>query len=303
MVATSLSVVAVIVVMACFLHGSAAFVAWDDVTAGRRRSSMGTPAAVPHGSARERSAPASPLTMSSSSSSSASDEDGPTSPSPPVGGGGTTERGDDNPGAATAAAGLLRERARKLREEVDAFERRRFDADDAERERLRRELDDRQAAADRCSVVVPVLRADGSTVEERVRFPPRLEEAAGAGTGLASEVVLCGAPLPLGVLLGEHDSIAGMTVVDEVLAGSNGEAAGVREGDLLRACTACKMEMEQPTWQLIAGGIGRPKTARFMFSADFKPFEQVMEAVASNRMDPEGRPVLLVLERSIQPEQ
>jgi hypothetical protein len=54
---------------------------------------------------------------------------------------------------------------------------------------------------------------------------------------------------------------------------------------------------EQPTWQLLAGGIGRPKTMRYMFSTDYKPFELVMEAIASNRMDPEGRSVLLVVER------
>ena len=33
------------------------------------------------------------------------------------------------------------------------------------------------------------------------------------------------------------------------------------------------MEMEQPTWQIIAGGIGRPKTVRFMYSVDGRPFE------------------------------
>jgi hypothetical protein len=57
--------------------------------------------------------------------------------------------------------------------------------------------------------------------------------------------------------------------------------------------------MEQPTWQLIVGGIGRPKTMRFIFSTDFKPFEQVMNALASNRMDPDERPVILVVEREV----
>ena len=42
-----------------------------------------------------------------------------------------------------------------------------------------------------------------------------------------------------------------------------------------------------------------PKTKRFMFSADQQPFEQVMEAISSNRMDPDNRPVLLVLERKL----
>ncbi len=147
---------------------------------------------------------------------------------------------------------------------------------------------------------------DGTTVEEKIQFPPRLTESetstttATTTTTTSSEIILCEAPLPLGILLGEHETLSGMTVVDEVLVGSNGELAGVKEGDLLRACTACKMEMEQPTWQLIAGGIGRPKTVRFMFSTDYKPFEQVMGAVGSNRMDPEGRSVLLVLERPVQ---
>ena len=54
--------------------------------------------------------------------------------------------------------------------------------------------------------------------------------------------------------------------------------------------------MEMPTWQLLAGGIGVPKVKRFMFSADGQPFEQVMEAVGSNRQDP--RPVLFVIERN-----
>ena len=45
------------------------------------------------------------------------------------------------------------------------------------------------------------------------------------------------------------------------------------------------------------GGIGQPKTKRFMFATDGRPFEEVMDAVSSNRMDPEGRAVWLVLER------
>jgi len=57
------------------------------------------------------------------------------------------------------------------------------------------------------------------------------------------------------------------------------------------------VSMEMPTWQVMAGGIGRPKTSRMMFSTDGKPFEEVMEALVSNKMDPKGRPVWLVLER------
>ena len=88
-----------------------------------------------------------------------------------------------------------------------------------------------------------------------------------------------------------------MTTIDAVAEGGNGEQAGVKVGDLLRACTACQMTMEQPTWQLLAGGIGRPKTTRMMFSTDGKAFEEVMDAVASNAMDPESRNVWLVVER------
>ena len=96
--------------------------------------------------------------------------------------------------------------------------------------------------------------------------------------------------------MGEHEEIPGAIRVDEVLQGGNGETAGVKVGDLLRAVTACQVTMETPTWQLLVGGIGQPKTKRFMFATDGRPFEQVMEAVASNRMDPEGRPAWLVLE-------
>ena len=38
-------------------------------------------------------------------------------------------------------------------------------------------------------------------------------------------------------------------------------------------------------------------SVRFMYSVDNRPFEEVMEAIGSNRMDPEARPVLIVVER------
>ena len=46
----------------------------------------------------------------------------------------------------------------------------------------------------------------------------------------------------------------------------------------------------------------RPKTFRFIFGADLdaKPardFEEVLGAVGSNRLDPQGRPAILVVER------
>ena len=56
------------------------------------------------------------------------------------------------------------------------------------------------------------------------------------------------------------------------------------------------MTMERPTWQLVMGGIGQPKTTRMMYSTDYRPFEEVMEAIASNRMDSMDRDVWIVLE-------
>ena len=89
----------------------------------------------------------------------------------------------------------------------------------------------------------------------------------------------------------------GGAVVDEVTPDSNGEKAGLQKGDLVRAVTACQMTMETPTWQLIAGGIGIPKTTRFMYSVDHRPFDEVLSAVASNRQDPQQRPMVIVVER------
>ena len=93
-----------------------------------------------------------------------------------------------------------------------------------------------------------------------------------------------------------------VVVVGAVGEGSNAEAAGLRPGDILRATSAVRQQMEMPTWQLLGGGIGRPKTFRFIFGADLdaKPardFEEVLGAVGSNRLDPQGRPAILVVER------
>lgn len=184
----------------------------------------------------------------------------------------------------------LKEQARKLREEVEAFQNAKDSLEEEERRRIQTELDAKQAWIDQYSVVVPILKPDGSTIEEKVQFPPRFD-------GIESNIIALQASLPLGVILGEHETIPGITTVDEVVEGSNADAAGFRVGDLIRACTACRVEMEQPMWQLIAGGIGRPKTMRFIFSTDYKPFEQVMDALGSNRMDPEGRSVIVVVER------
>ncbi len=186
----------------------------------------------------------------------------------------------------------LKEQAKKLREEIESFQKAKDFLEEEERRGIQAELDAKQAWIDRYSVVIPILKPDGSTSEENIQFPPRLQ-------GIESNILKLEASLPLGVILGEHETIPGMTTVDEVAEGSNGETAGFQTGDLIRACTACRVEMEQPMWQLIAGGIGRPKTMRFIFSTDFKPFEQVMNALGSNRMDPEGRSVIVVVERQL----
>jgi hypothetical protein len=138
--------------------------------------------------------------------------------------------------------------------------------------------------------VVPVLLGDGTVEEEEVEFVPFHKD------GL-SRIVTAEAGLPLGIVLGESEEYDGAVSVDEVAPGGNGDRAGIKEGDLVRAFTASRMQMDQPAWQLMAGGIGIPKHFRFMYSADKRPFEEVMEAIGSNRMDPQGRPVLLVIER------
>jgi cell division protein FtsB len=185
----------------------------------------------------------------------------------------------------------LKEQARILRDEIENFEKKKDAMKEEERQKIKNELDEREAYIEKYSAVIPILKPDGKTVEERVQFPPRLKDQ-------DSNIIVCEAYLPLGIILGESETQAGMTVVDEVAEGSNGGASGVQVGDIVRAFTACRVEMDLPLWQVIAGGIGRPKTMRFVYGSDVKPFEQVMEAIGSNRMDPEGRPVMIVIERA-----
>ncbi len=195
----------------------------------------------------------------------------------------------------------LLKQVQKLRDEVNQFEQAK--EDEAKKVQREREQVEQQKQSDymRFSAEVPILKGDGSEVMERVQFLPRLKgNGKGKGKGMGfqkSEIITVQAPLPLGIILGQSDELPGLTTVDEIADGSNGAAAGVRVGDIVRACTACQVSMEMPTWQLMAGGIGRPKTSRMMFSTDGKPFEEVMDALVSNQMDPNGRPVWLVLER------
>lgn len=184
----------------------------------------------------------------------------------------------------------MRKQAEKLRQEVASFQQKKEANAEAERKSLEKVQEEKQAIRERYSAMLPILKGDGQTLEERIDFPPRQPD----GT---SYIKTCEASLPLGLILGESEDIPGLTVVDEVVEGSNGQKAGVRVGDIVRACTACQTMMKAPTWQILAGGIGMPETQRMMFNIDGRPFEEVMDAISSNRMDPEGRPVILVVER------
>jgi hypothetical protein len=188
-------------------------------------------------------------------------------------------------------ADRLKQQAEKLRQEVAALEQSKRTVQIEERRIAEQARAEQAALRDRYSAIVPILKPDGTVSLEQCEFPPRVKD----GTTC---IELCEAALPLGILLGEGENdLAGLIVVDEVANESNGAQGGLAQGDIVRAFTACKMGMDMPTWQVLAGGIGVPKTRRFMYSADGRPFEEVMDAVASNRMDPEQRPVLIVVER------
>lgn len=114
-----------------------------------------------------------------------------------------------------------------------------------------------------------------------------------------SRIIATTSPLPLGIVLGQSNE-SDIITVDELSTDGNGAMiGGIVLGDVLRAVTACQTTMETPTWQLLAGGIGQPKTKRFMFSVDGRPLEEVLDAVGSNRMDISGRDVVLVIERVV----
>ena len=190
----------------------------------------------------------------------------------------------------------IRNKAEQLRNEVNQFEQEKANQALEEQRSQEQMANQKKTERMRYAVQVPILKGDGSEVMETVDFPPRMKAA--MGSNKLSTVFAVQATLPLGIILGESDQIPGMTAVDEVVEGSNGDLAGVKVGDLLRGCTACQVTMEMPTWQLMAGGIGRPKTTRMMYSADGRPFEEIMEAVGSNRLDPNERPAWLVFERA-----
>ena len=152
------------------------------------------------------------------------------------------------------------------------------------------------AARPGLSVVLPIARPDWSVEDTECFFEPRSDGSA--------QLIKFEVEVPCGVILQESDDAGGrpIVVVGAVGEGSNAEAAGLRPGDILRATSAVRQQMEMPTWQLLGGGIGRPKTFRFIFGADLdaKPardFEEVLGAGGSKRLDPQGRPAILVVER------
>jgi len=211
---------------------------------------------------------------------------------------GSSSNNESSSKSSESTADALREKADQLRREVTQFEDGKRDKERSDQLARDNLLEKKRDERLRYSAIIPILKGDGSTEMERVDFQPRMKASALDGTSSSSVILAVQAALPLGIILGEDETFPGAIRVDELVEDGNGAASGVMVGDLLRACTACQVTMEMPTWQIMAGGIGRPKTSRMMFSTDGRPFEEVMEAVGSNRIDPEKRPAWLVLERN-----
>ncbi len=191
---------------------------------------------------------------------------------------------------------ILRRTAEQLRREIAEFQQQKEFAKQREELAQQQLLQKQEEERLQYSAVLPIAKPDGSEVIERVFFRPWWSKEAEFPSSM---IITCEvASLPLGVLLGEHIQLVGAIAVDEILQDDGfGARAGLQVGDLVRACSACRVEMERPTWQLLAGGIGRPKTRRFMYDVDRRPLEEVLEAIRSNRLDPEQRRIILVLER------
>lgn len=190
------------------------------------------------------------------------------------------------PNGGDDAAALWAEAAR-LRREIEAEE---ALLPQSEREQLPEKSKDVGL-----SVVLPIANPDWTVEEKECFFAPR-------NPSTEAKLLAFDVPVPCGLILAERDDETGTpcVVVAEVGRASNAEKAGLLEGDILRATTAVRQQMEMPTWQLLGGGIGRPRLFRFVFGADLdaKPqrtFEEVLGAVASNRLD--ERPAILVVER------
>ena len=131
-------------------------------------------------------------------------------------------------------------------------------------------------------------------------FAPRLPD---------SDLLSVRLDMPLGMLLEEQaadeqsnaDGGSGppSAVVAELLNDGSARTGGVQEGDVLRACTAVRMAMSYPTWNLLLGGVGKPSLQKVLFQADGESFETVMAALGSNSQTQQGNgQVILFLERS-----
>jgi hypothetical protein len=58
------------------------------------------------------------------------------------------------------------------------------------------------------------------------------------------------------------------------------------------------MAMSYPTWNLLLGGIGRPKFQKVLLETAGEPFEKIMQALGSNSVNAGGNgQVILFVER------
>ncbi|GMH56721.1 hypothetical protein TrLO_g4282 [Triparma laevis f. longispina] len=195
----------------------------------------------------------------------------------------------------------LLEQAARLREEADAIIREKTEVAAVAQEEERTTVQNNAAYKSQFSVVLPILKDTGKEVDEEVFFKPLFPqpEFKEISSSFGSEILRFDIPLPLGIILGQEPT-SDLITIDEIDSSINPLSSSLlKPGDLLRCCSATQTQMSMPTWQLIVGGIGQPKTVRFMYSCDgFRSkFEEVLDALKSNRMDVGGRDVVLVVER------
>jgi hypothetical protein len=169
----------------------------------------------------------------------------------------------------------------------------------------------------------PIVQPDGSTVVPESEFVPF------HGTLFDphnSVFITLAAYLPLDVAFTENEDDGALRAAI-VFDYGHGYRAGLRWKDRLRAVSACQQRPEEvPPPSLaptpIAGRAGGnatdavtqsqqppPQTTntttmmkRFLFSCDGQHLEDVLAAIESNAFDPYRRPILIVVERSIEKE-
>lgn len=115
-----------------------------------------------------------------------------------------------------------------------------------------------------------------------------------------SELLCVRLDMPLGMVVEEaEDGIAkGNPFVADIADGSSADNGGVEVGDIVRATTSVIMGMEYPPWQLMLGGVGRPKLQKVLIPTQGEPFDKVSAAIVSNSRDAKGNgQVIFVLER------